>query len=77
MISKTHVSGQKQRGRQLNAKVCGSKRAIHFVLGCAFFTAVHAVMCNINPYSSTLALEITGTECEFIMTERVGHTGRQ
>ena len=28
MISKTHISAQKPRGRQLNAKVCGSQSAI-------------------------------------------------
>ena len=29
MISKTHISVQKLRGRQLNAKVCGSESAIY------------------------------------------------
>ena len=28
MISKTHISGQKPRGRQLNVKVCGHESAI-------------------------------------------------
>jgi len=28
MISKTHISAQKPRGRQLNTKVCGSESAI-------------------------------------------------
>ena len=28
MISKTHISAQKTRGRQLNTKVCGSENAI-------------------------------------------------
>ena len=32
MISKTHISGQKPRGRQLNKKVCGSKSAIFVIL---------------------------------------------
>ena len=32
VISKTHISGQKPRGRQLNAKVCGSKSAIFHLL---------------------------------------------
>ena len=31
MISKTHISGQKPRGRQLNKKVCGSKSAIFVI----------------------------------------------
>ena len=32
MISKTHISGQKLRGRQLNSKVCDSKSAIFRIL---------------------------------------------
>ena len=32
MISKTHISGQKPCGRQLNKKVCGSKSAIFVIL---------------------------------------------
>ena len=32
VISKTHIVGQKPRGRQLNAKVCGSKSAIFRIL---------------------------------------------
>ena len=32
MISKTHISGQKPRGRQLNKKVCCSKSAIFLIL---------------------------------------------
>ena len=32
VISKTHISGQKPRGRQLNVKVCGSKSAIFVIL---------------------------------------------
>ena len=32
VISKTHISGQKPRGRQLNKKVCGSKSAIFVIL---------------------------------------------
>ena len=35
MISKTHISGQKPRGRQLNAKVCGSKSTIFRLLLCS------------------------------------------
>ena len=34
VISKTHISGQKLRGRQLNAKVCGSESAIFRNLSC-------------------------------------------
>jgi len=33
MISKTHIVAQKLRGRQLNAKVCGSRRAIEKDVG--------------------------------------------
>ena len=32
MVSKTYVSAQMQRGRQLNAKVCGSECAIFLIL---------------------------------------------
>ena len=32
VVSKTHISGQKSRGRQLNAKVCDSKSAIFRLL---------------------------------------------
>ena len=32
VISKTHISGQKPRGRQLNAEVCGSESAIFRIL---------------------------------------------
>ena len=31
VISKTHISGQKPHGRQLNKKVCGSKSAIFVI----------------------------------------------
>ena len=32
VISKTHISGQKPRGRQLNTKVCGKESAILLIL---------------------------------------------
>ena len=32
MISKTHISGQKPRGRQINTKVCVNKSAIFVIL---------------------------------------------
>ena len=32
VINKTHIVTQKPRGRQLNAKVCGSKNAIFLIL---------------------------------------------
>jgi len=35
MISKTHIDAQKLRGRQLNAKVCGSKNATFVILLCS------------------------------------------
>ena len=37
MISKTYISGQKPRRRQLNAKVCGSKSAIFRLLISSYF----------------------------------------
>ena len=33
VISKTHIVAQKPRGRQLNAKVCGSESAIFVIPG--------------------------------------------
>ena len=38
MISKTHISGQKPRGRQLNAKVCSSKSTIFRILSSFFLS---------------------------------------
>ena len=35
VISKTHISGQKLHGRQLNAKVCGNESAIFLILLCS------------------------------------------
>ena len=32
VISKTHIGAQKPQGRQVNAKVCGSKSAILLIL---------------------------------------------
>ena len=32
MTSMTHITAQKPRGRQLNAKVCGSESAIFLIL---------------------------------------------
>ena len=43
VISKTHISGQKPRGRQLNAKVCGSESAIFRILS---FFLVKTTMFN-------------------------------
>ena len=37
VISKTHISGHKPYGRQLNKKVCGSKSAIFVILSSFFF----------------------------------------
>ena len=36
VISKTHISGQKPRGRQINTKVCVSKSAIFVILVTTF-----------------------------------------
>ena len=38
MISKTHISAQKSRGRQLDAKVCGCRIAIFLILLSFFVT---------------------------------------
>ena len=37
MISKTHISAQQPRGKQLNAKVCGSESAIFRLLSFVLF----------------------------------------
>ena len=43
VISKTHIVAQMPRGRQLNAKVCGSKSAIfRILLSSSFFIARNA-----------------------------------
>ena len=47
MISKTYISGQKPRGRQLNAKVCDSKSAI-------FFFFLRYDFCSNNDNSKTV-----------------------
>ena len=41
VISKTHISGQKPRGRQINTKVCVSKSAIFVIL--SFFLSFFLV----------------------------------
>ena len=49
VISKTHRSAQKPRGRQLNAKVCGCKIAIFLIL--SFFVTT---LCSNNDISKTV-----------------------
>ena len=51
VISKTHISGQKPRGRQLNAKVCGHESAIFRIL--LSFFLVKTTMFN-NDISQTV-----------------------
>ena len=53
MISKTHTSAQKPRGRQLNAKVCGSESAIFLILLSSFFFLVKTTKFN-NDISKTV-----------------------
>ena len=53
VISKTHISGQKPHGRQLNRKVCGSKSAI-FVILLSFF--VQTTLSNNNNSKTVQAL---------------------
>ena len=48
MISKTHTSVQKLRGRQLNAKVCGSESAIFLILSFFFFFRYYIVVVIMN-----------------------------
>ena len=47
MISKTHISAEKPRGRQLNTKVCGSENAI-FLLSffLSFFLSLFRPLCQ-------------------------------
>ena len=51
MISNTHTSGQKPRGRQLNAKVCDSKSAIFRLLSYFF---LRYDFCSNNDNSKTV-----------------------
>ena len=48
MISKTHISPQKPRGRQLNAKVCGSESAIFLILLSFFLSFFLVKTTNFN-----------------------------
>ena len=52
MISKTPISGQKPRGRQLNAKVCDSKSVIFRLLSSYFFLRYD--FCSNNDNSKTV-----------------------
>ena len=52
LISKTHISGQKSRGRQLNPKVCGSKSAIFLIL--SFFVTTFFSCSSNNDNSKTV-----------------------
>ena len=53
MISKTHISVQKLRGRQLNAKVCGSESAIFLILSFFLSFFLQTTMFN-NDISKTV-----------------------
>ena len=48
VISKTHISGQKPRGRQLNTKKCDSKSAIFVILLSGFFLCSDHLSSNHN-----------------------------
>ena len=59
VISKTHISGQKLRGRQLNKKVCDSKSAIFVILLSSFFfvqTTCQATITRKLDFSTKLML---------------------
>ena len=61
VISKTHISGQKPRGRQLNAKVCDSKSAI-FRLLLYFLICTHAhTKSRSNPRPNTTLIGLGTT----------------
>ena len=55
IISKTQISAQKQRGRQLNAKVCGSESAI-FLIFLSFF--LQTTMFNNNILKTVQVLTV-------------------
>ena len=58
MISKTHISGQKPRGRQLNKKVCGSKKS-HFCYSFFFLSFfVQTTLSNNNNSKKVQALTL-------------------
>ena len=52
MISKTHISAQEPRGRQLNAKVCGCKSAIFLILSSS--SSALRPLCSNNDNSKTV-----------------------
>ena len=52
MISKTHISAQQPRGRKLNAKVCGCKRAIFLILSSS--SSSLRPLCSNNDNSKTV-----------------------
>ena len=53
MLSKTHRSAQKPRGRQLNTKVCGCKIAIFLILS-FFLSFFVTTLCSNNDISKTV-----------------------
>ena len=57
MISKTHISDPKPRGRQLNKKVCGSKSAI-FVILSSFSFFVQTTLSNNDNTKTVQALTL-------------------
>ena len=74
MISKTHISDQKPCGRQLNKKVCGSKRAI-FVILLLLLCSDHFVKQEHKNGSSThldfSTKRMLITACSFPTTQRL------
>ena len=65
-ISKTHISGQKPRRRQLNTKVCDSKSAIFRILSFFLSFFLHYDLCSNNDNSKivqALTLILTRNGC--------------
>ena len=79
MLSKTHISTQKPRGRQLNAKVCGSESAIFlillsFLLSIAYITivlALHAPPLNNDVILAFILLLVVALTSNRPMVERI------
>ena len=63
VISKTHISGQKPHGRQLNTKVCASKSAIFRILLFFFLCSDHFVNYDNSKTAQVLTLILARNGC--------------
>ena len=74
VISKTHISGQKPLGRQLNAKVCGSESAIFRILS---FFLVKTTMFNNDIWQTVLSTHRHFSTKLILITTRSSTTNRR